>query len=93
MTGHLAELDTPGRRIPIRTGANAQGLLDLLTEMRAVDPAEPFWRGVTDIQIDSDTRVITEFTAPVEPHLLPQDEVAVSCRLYDHYHSLDASGP
>lgn len=85
----LAELDTPGRRTQIRAAANAQGLLDLLTEMRAVDPAEPFWRGVTDIQIDGD-RVVIEFAPPVEPHLLPMDEVAVSCHLYDANLSPDA---
>ncbi len=63
-----------------RAGSGAAAML--LNEVRAGDPDEPFWKGVTSVEQD-DAGVRIAFNDPVDPPLLEHDAVKVACHLHD----------
>ncbi len=63
-----------------RSGSGAAA--ELVGQMRADDPGEPFWRGVTGVARDA-SGVALSFRDPVEPALLPVGDVKVACHLHD----------
>jgi oligopeptide/dipeptide ABC transporter ATP-binding protein len=69
-------------RLPARSGATGQELLDVLEKVRDEDPDEPFWSGVQSLSAGSD-HVEIQWWEPVEPRLLPSGQVQVECHLYD----------
>jgi peptide/nickel transport system ATP-binding protein len=81
--GDPAAVDDAGlvARLPdSRAGSGAAAAL--LEEVRASDPAEQFWKGVSSVQKD-DAGVRVGFKEPVDPPLLQHGEVKVACHLHD----------
>jgi oligopeptide/dipeptide ABC transporter ATP-binding protein len=77
LVGDLGVLDEPATRTRLKGDA-----LGLLEAMRDEQPEEPFWTGVRRIAAE-DGRAAIELHEPVEPRLLPVDDVEVECHLYD----------
>jgi peptide/nickel transport system ATP-binding protein len=68
-------------RLPdARAGSGAAAAL--LDEIRADDPEEPFWKGVSSMETAADG-VRIAFNEPVDPPLLQHDQVKVACHLHD----------
>jgi peptide/nickel transport system ATP-binding protein len=63
-----------------RAGSGAAAAL--LDEVRADDPEEPFWKGVSSMEAASDG-VRIAFNEPVDPPLLTHGQVKVACHLHD----------
>ena len=81
--GEPTALDDAGlvARLPdSRVGSGAAATL--LNEVRASDPDEPFWKGVTSVDSDGEG-VRVAFNEPVDPLLLKHGEVKVACHLHD----------
>ncbi|HEX7105683.1 MAG TPA: ABC transporter ATP-binding protein [Acidothermaceae bacterium] len=83
VVGEPTALDDAGlsARLPdARAGSGAAAAL--LEEVRAANPEEPFWKGVSSVETDaSGARV--GFNDPVDPPLLPHGQVKVACHLHD----------
>ena len=77
LVGDLGVLDEPSTRARVRGDA-----LGLLETMRDDSPEEPFWSGVRRVAAE-DGRAAVELHEPIEPRLLPVDDVRVECHLYD----------
>ncbi|MGH7101551.1 MAG: oligopeptide/dipeptide ABC transporter ATP-binding protein [Acetobacteraceae bacterium] len=69
-------------RLPTAGGADGGRLLGLLERVRAENPAEPFWSGVSAMQAGPD-HVEIRWRRRLAPRLLPAGEVEVSCHLYN----------
>ena len=84
LAGPATHFDEPERHPGVallRPGhGTAEDETELLREMRAADPGEPLWSGVSELRADGGA-VRVEFARRVEPALLPVagTEVAVSC--------------
>lgn len=69
------------------SGHSAEDVLEYLSRLReeasAVEPREPFWRGVITMH-DDGGRAVVEFAPPQDPRLalLPETGVQVACHLY-----------
>jgi peptide/nickel transport system ATP-binding protein len=83
--GDLDALATAGAdarvRIPAHGGATGGDLCSILERVRAADPDEPFWKGVTSITPDADG-VEIEWNEWREPRLVRSGPVEVECHLY-----------
>jgi oligopeptide/dipeptide ABC transporter ATP-binding protein len=83
LLGDLSVLDTPAKRIRLPAGAEGAGpALAVLERARDDNPEEPFWRGVHRIAASNGDLDI-DWHEPLEPRLLPADDVEVECHLYD----------
>jgi peptide/nickel transport system ATP-binding protein len=83
VVGEPAALDDAGlvAKLPdARAGSGAAATL--LEEVRADDPEEPFWKGVSSVDNASDG-VRIAFNDPVDPPLLEHGTVKVACHLHD----------
>jgi oligopeptide/dipeptide ABC transporter ATP-binding protein len=78
----VLDRDALSVRVPARSGSRGEDLLKLFGEIRTEDPDEPFWTGVRELSADGQHLEI-EWFDPVEPRLLPSDDVQVECHLYD----------
>jgi peptide/nickel transport system ATP-binding protein len=83
VVGEPAALDDAGlvAKLPdARAGSGAAATL--LEEVRADDPEEPFWKGVSSVDNATDG-VRIAFNDPVDPPLLEHGTVKVACHLHD----------
>jgi peptide/nickel transport system ATP-binding protein len=83
VVGTLDELDVPGApaRISPRGGSSVPDVRAVLDRVRAADPHEPLWSGVTSID-DDESAVTVHFTAGEDPALRHAGGVEVACLLY-----------
>jgi peptide/nickel transport system ATP-binding protein len=85
LVGNLESMEvaSPRATVPTAKGQRPEAVLSLLQRMRDEDPAEPLWRGVADMSLESD-HVRVEFNEPEDPHLGPTGDVDVdvACHLY-----------
>jgi oligopeptide/dipeptide ABC transporter ATP-binding protein len=90
--GEPVELDAgEAVRLPdARAGSGAA--TRLLAQIRAADPDEPFWSGVTEVEQESGGARI-DFTEPVDPALRVVGSVHVACHLHDPRFSSAAARP
>ncbi len=82
--GELEAVQTePGQALIRAEKGSAQDLLAVLEQVRADDPGEPFWTGVTAMRADSSGVELT-LAQPEEPVLVPVagSDAEVSCHLY-----------
>jgi oligopeptide/dipeptide ABC transporter ATP-binding protein len=77
LVGDLNALDEPSTRARLKGDA-----LGLLETIRGETPDELFWKGVRRLAAENG-RVAVELHDPVEPRLLPVDDVQVECHLFD----------
>lgn len=84
VVGDLDVLDKPSPevRLPAARGRKPEEVVALLERIRAEDPEEPFWKGVSRLEA-SGSHVALDFHLPEEPRLEPVGDVSVSCHLYD----------
>ena len=83
IVGEPTALDDAGlvARLPdVRAGSGAAAAL--LDDVRADDPEEPFWKGVSSMETASEG-VRIAFNEPVDPTLLTHGQVKVACHLHD----------
>ena len=82
--GPVEAFDEPSThlRLEAHGGAHGADLRGLLDTVRAADPAEPFWTGVSRMA-DSNGALEIDWHEPVAPRLLPAGPVEVECHLYD----------
>jgi peptide/nickel transport system ATP-binding protein len=80
LVGDLAHLDTSSTTARLGSGPPAE-VRSLLEQVRAEDPAEPFWQGVADIGIDAN-EVVVRFHDGVDPRLRAAGGAEVACVLY-----------
>jgi peptide/nickel transport system ATP-binding protein len=78
--GDLEHLDTPSTTATLGTGGSA-AVHAILDRMRAEDPNEPLWSGVSSIE-DTASGVIVHFEPAPSPRLRPAGGVEVACVLY-----------
>jgi oligopeptide/dipeptide ABC transporter ATP-binding protein len=77
LIGDLGALDEPSTHARLKGDA-----LGLLETMRGESRDELFWKGVRSLAAENG-RVAVELHDPVEPRLLPVDDVQVECHLFD----------
>jgi oligopeptide/dipeptide ABC transporter ATP-binding protein len=84
LVGELTALDRPATRtvLPVGRGGKPEELAAFLERVRKEDPNEPFWSGVESMEPVADG-VEVAWREPLEPRLLPADDVEVACHLYD----------
>lgn len=84
VVGDLAGLEQTGEQLRLRPagGHRAEELLGVLTALRADDPTERFWTGVTDLRL-VDGAVVVQLRPGVDPGLLAAGPVRVACHLHD----------
>jgi oligopeptide/dipeptide ABC transporter ATP-binding protein len=84
LVGDLDVLNTPSitAHLPAGAGRSAVEVRDWLDQVRAWNPEEPFWKGVANMDADHSTVSVT-FNEPIDPELVPAEEVDVACHLYD----------
>ncbi len=84
VVGTLDELSAPGAtaRISPQGGHSVTDVRSVLDRVRAADPDEPFWRGVTSID-DDGSAVTVHFAAGEDPALRTSGGVEVACLLYE----------
>jgi oligopeptide/dipeptide ABC transporter ATP-binding protein len=84
LVGDLEVLEEPTQpaRLPAGSGGDGQALVELLRNLRAQDPEDPFWRGVRSMEAEEGAATVT-FHRDLDPRLLPAGPVEVSCHLYD----------
>jgi oligopeptide/dipeptide ABC transporter ATP-binding protein len=84
LVGDLGGLDRPATyaELPVPRDARPEEVVAMLERMRAENPSEPFWSGVDRIDAASD-KVEVAWREPLDPRLLPVEEVEVACHLYD----------
>ena len=75
------EVPSPHAVMPAAKGRRAEAVLALLERIRNAEPAEPLWKGVSDMTTEGD-HVRVEFHEPTVPLLKPVDDVEVSCHLF-----------
>ncbi len=80
IVGSLDQLDTPSSTAHLGAG-DPVAVRDLLERIRAENPDEPLWRGVSSVE-DSGKGVEVTFHEPVDPPLRDADGVEVACVLY-----------
>jgi peptide/nickel transport system ATP-binding protein len=78
--GDLEHLDTPSTSATLGSGGSAQ-VRAILDRMKAEDPSEPLWSGVTSIE-DSASGVTVHFEPAPAPALRRAGGVEVACVLY-----------
>jgi peptide/nickel transport system ATP-binding protein len=78
--GDLDQLDTPSTSATLGTGGSAE-VRAILDRMKAEDPTEPLWSGVTSIE-DSGSGVTVHFEPAPAPPLRRAGGVDVACVLY-----------
>jgi peptide/nickel transport system ATP-binding protein len=78
--GDLEHLDEPSTSVTFGTGGSG-AVHAILDRMRAEDPSEPLWSGVTSIQ-DSGSGVTVQFEPAPPPALRRAGGVSVACVLY-----------
>ena len=79
--GDLKALETPSTIARLGTEGRAGEAAEVMRKLRGDDLEEPLWKGVRAVRENG--RVEVEFEDPVDPRLLPADEVEVACHLYD----------
>jgi oligopeptide/dipeptide ABC transporter ATP-binding protein len=86
LLGDLEVLDTPSYRValPAAKGHDGDDVVALLERVRDEDPAEPLWRGVERIDVQTDAGFVA-FRTGVDPVLIQSGDVQVACHLYDEY--------
>lgn len=78
--GDLDHLDSPSTTARIGKGPGHE-VKALLEQIRAENPDEPLWRGVSDIE-DDESGVTVRFHDGVDPALRPAGGAEVACVLY-----------
>ena len=78
--GDLEHLDTPSTSATLGTGGSAE-VRAILDRMKAEDPTEPLWSGVTSIE-DAGSGVTVHFEPAPAPALRRAGGVDVACVLY-----------
>jgi peptide/nickel transport system ATP-binding protein len=84
LVGDLDALDEPGRTAVLPAGAGHSGasVVELLERIKAEDPDEPTWSGITDIA-DAGSSARVEFrTDAIDPPLYDVGTQQVACLLY-----------
>ncbi len=81
LVGDLDRLDSPSTTATIGSGSTAAELVELLERVRADDPDEPLWRGVTSVETTSSGATVT-FAEGTDPGLRPSGGGEVACVLY-----------
>src|SRR5262249_18523005 len=80
---NLGVLEQPRIEADLRARSRrGSDVMELLESVRAGDPAEPFWRGVRNIEA-VDERVEIRWHEPVDPRPVDVDGVKVECHLHD----------
>lgn len=80
---NLDDLDVASTRVEIvAASGTGDDVETILSEMRAADPCEPFWKGVSDIERSGD-RIVVQFHEGIDPPLFDGGNVRVACLLYD----------
>jgi peptide/nickel transport system ATP-binding protein len=78
--GDLTALDTPSTVAPIGAGGSP-AVREILDRIRAEDPEEPLWSGVTSVE-DTSSGVAVHFQPADPPALRRAGNVDVACVLY-----------
>lgn len=84
LVANLDDLEHQGSTVRLAAGRGRNGgdVDDLLQEMQAEDPGDPFWRGVQAISVEPDG-VTVDFADAVDPRLRRSGGVDVACVLHD----------
>lgn len=83
LVGNLDLAQADPKHAVLKPGkGTASDLLELLEAMRAADPDEATWSGITDLRIEGGT-VRIEFADGTRPELQRIGGVEVACHLYD----------
>jgi peptide/nickel transport system ATP-binding protein len=84
LVGDLEVLEEPSLVAKVPAGKEGSGsdVGAILRRMRDEDPDEPLWTGVRETRVDDGHAEVT-FGEWLEPRLLPDGDVEVSCHLYD----------
>jgi peptide/nickel transport system ATP-binding protein len=84
LAGDLEVLEEPTQpaRLPAGSGGDGRALVELLRNLRAWDPKDPFWKGIHSIEAEERAATVV-FHRGLDPRLLPAGAVDVSCHLYD----------
>ncbi|MGH2821291.1 MAG: ABC transporter ATP-binding protein [Actinomycetota bacterium] len=82
--GDLDALDVVATSVDVPAGSGHRGkdIVALFDRMRSEDPDEPLWKGVREVAA-GDGHATVHFHEPVDPRLLPEGDVEVSCHLHD----------
>jgi hypothetical protein len=80
----LGGLDEPSTtaRLTAAQGYSGADLRSFLERLEREDTDEPFWRGVHRLEANR-KHVELAWNDPIDPRLLPVDNVQVECHLYD----------
>jgi oligopeptide/dipeptide ABC transporter ATP-binding protein len=82
--GDLGSLDQPGAegRLNAARGATGAEVEEILERLRSDAPEDPFWKGVTGIEVDGEG-VTVRFNDWLDPRDVESNGVRLQCHLYD----------
>jgi len=84
MVGSLSELDEASvtASVPAGTGHSGADVVEFLERIKAEDPHEPTWSGVTDVTDSGSAATVQLRTDAIDPPLYEVGEQHVACLLY-----------
>jgi oligopeptide/dipeptide ABC transporter ATP-binding protein len=85
LVGDLDQISEPEERavrLPAGSGGTGEDPATVLERMRDAAPDDPFWLGVSETSIESDS-VVVRFHAHVDPKPIEVADATVLCHLYD----------